>query len=719
MLATWRYSLISIYQSPEQIKAPFGLHMKKRKQPTSHSSKPKLNPSNIQTLNKLLVSVLEQRQKGYFQNIPQLLDSAIKILPNDANLWLEKGIAHYDLGEMLKAIQSYEKAIRLDPECHKAFNNMGNALRARKEYVASVNAFLKAIEINGTETSYFLNMGLSLRDAGMNEAALQAFSKALDLDDANPESYFQLGLTCILNANPHAALSLLIKATELKKDDPLYLYNLAIAYKETQQIDLARVCLDKAINILPNFTHAQYQKVLLARQQCDWGSWEQDIQTIRQMLATEVEQSIVNPYLLITYPEFKPAEVKLVAERYMRQMTNAWTGQTLVEKGKPVTSSRKIRIGYLSADFCYHATAILMIGMLEARDTAKFDTYLYSYKKNIANDEWVTRCKYASEVYRDISQMDDLQAAQVIASDEIDILVDLKGFTTEARLNISMYRPAPILVSWLGYPGTLGHKQAADYIIGDKWVTPVSCASDYSETLAIMPNCYQPNMYWESLPEPQSRSELGLPEESIVFCNFNQTYKYTPQIFKLWCRIMLKVDNSVMWLLKPSSEQAIKNICKEAEGMGISQDRIIFAPKLDIYEHCVRLQQADLSLDTFPYTSHTTARDALWAGVPIVTKMGDSFASRVAGSLLATFGLPELIANDDLEYVEIASTLAADTDRLRQLKLRTRNLRPNNPLFDPSGFARNIEGLYLQMVERTRLKTDEIGPLQGERINES
>jgi predicted O-linked N-acetylglucosamine transferase (SPINDLY family) len=302
----------------------------------------------------------------------------------------------------------------------------------------------------------------------------------------------------------------------------------------------------------------------------------------------------------------------------------------------------------------------------------------------------------AVDRFRDIADVSDAEAARAIHADGVDILVDLKGFTQGARSGVTMLRPAPLQVNYLGYPGTLG-AGLCDYIVTDRFVTPIGAAPDYAEAFAYMPVCYQPHGRAPRHAAP-ARREAGLPESGFVFCCFNQAYKLTPFIFDLWARLLENAPGSVLWLL--AADVAEGNLRNEMRRRGVDGARLIFAAHLAQDDHLARLQLADLVLDTSPFGAHTTASDALWSGTPIVTCPGETFASRVAGSLLGAMGLPELIARDFDDYFAIASALAIDPDHHARVKSKLAANRLTSPLFDVAAYTRGIEGLYAQMWER-------------------
>jgi protein O-GlcNAc transferase len=305
-----------------------------------------------------------------------------------------------------------------------------------------------------------------------------------------------------------------------------------------------------------------------------------------------------------------------------------------------------------------------------------------------------------------LRRLDDAQAAQQVLADEIDILVDLKGYTENSRVQIFALRPAPVQVSWLGYPGTLGNRKLADYLVGDPVVSPLEHAEHYSERLALMPHCYQPNDAKREVGKRPSRAEAGLPPEGFVFCSFNRSYKLTPAILDIWCKLLHDVPGSVLWLLQGTPESQ-RNILQEAAKRGVDGQQLVFAPHLPPASHLGRLQLADLALDTYPVTSHTTASDALWAGVPLVAWLGETFVSRVSSSIVTAAGLPELVTPHAESYYRLALQLAREPARLKKIRTALAHNRDSCPLFDSARFVRDLEDLYRRMWddhERGRLE---------------
>jgi predicted O-linked N-acetylglucosamine transferase (SPINDLY family) len=359
---------------------------------------------------------------------------------------------------------------------------------------------------------------------------------------------------------------------------------------------------------------------------------------------------------------------------------------------------KRIRIAYLSADFYQHATAFLMAGMFECHDKSRFDLTAISFGPN-DNSAMRQRLQASFDRFMDCDRYDDHQIADLVRSLEIDLLVDLKGFTTDSRTGICARRPAPIQVNYLGYPGTMG-AEYMDYIIADRVVIPEHQRGCYSEKIAYVPNSYQVNDTKRAIADTAlTRAQAGLPDGMFVFCSFNNNYKITPAVFDCWMRMLQQVEGSVLWLLEDNA-RAADNLRKEAVARGVNAERLIFAKRLPLAEHLARHRLADLFLDTLPCNAHTTASDALWAGLPVLTCRGETFAGRVAASLLHAIALPELIATTLAAYEQMAIDLARHPEKLTAIKRRLAENRLTTPLFDTELFTQHIEAGYTAMYER-------------------
>lgn len=437
----------------------------------------------------------------------------------------------------------------------------------------------------------------------------------------------------------------------------------------------------------------------LSQRMCEWddlGMWRTRIREAME----RGERGLISPFLLLALPGITAQEQRTCSELWMHDRIAAQDAERQsLDFQFPSKAPAKIRLGYLSCDFHDHATALLLIELFEAHDRDRFEVFAYSYGADDGKS-MRPRLQKAFEHFIDIQALSTKEAAERIHADGIDILIDLKGYTRNTRTEILGLRPAPLQVNYLGYPGTLG-SGLCDYIITDHFLTPPESSAAYSESFAYLPDSYQPHSRNSLIGQRPERAHLGLPDDAFVFCCFNQAYKITPELFDLWCQLLHRCPDSVLWLLKdPMAEGNLRNAAFQR---GISPSRLIFAEHVSQTEHLGRLQCADLVLDTLPYNAHTTASDALWVGVPLVTCVGDTFASRVAGSLLHAVGLPELATSSLEAYLALALALAQHPEQLAVLKRQLAENRLTTPLFDILNYTHHLEALYEAMWQRHML----------------
>lgn len=570
-------------------------------------------------------------------------------------------LAHSNLGRMLEvqgraseALLSFRQALSLAPELPGVHANVGSLLNSLRQFQEGEAACRQAVLLDPRLAIAWSNLGNALVGQRRYEEAEASFREALKIDPG-----------CADASN-----------------------NLGNLLQERKRYDEALACYRRLGaddgSAVGNAYHC-------ASQLCDWAHHARDEAALRRLL--QRDHGSIGPFgVLCLAGDDAAALQQRAGYLYARDHLASALAQPPLIAPQVHPVHDRLRVGYLSADFYEHATMHLLAGVLAAHDPARYAIYLYSYGPDL-QDRGRQQAESAAEHFCDLSHLSDHAAAARIAADEIDLLVDLKGYTHDTRLGISALRPAPVIISWLGYPGTLGHQRLADYLVGDPMVTPLAHAGQYSETLALLPDCYQPNDQQRSIGPRPSRREAGLPESGVVFCSFNQSYKFNPQVFDLWCRLLDVVPDSVLWLLKPTAP-AIANLRREAAARGVAAERLIFAEHKPQAEHLGRLQLADLALDTYPVNSHTTGSDALWAGVPLLTMRGNTFASRVGSSLLQAAGLPELITQSPEEYLALAQSLAVELERLAAVRHKLAEQRLSCALFDTLRFTRNLERLY-------------------------
>jgi predicted O-linked N-acetylglucosamine transferase (SPINDLY family) len=424
---------------------------------------------------------------------------------------------------------------------------------------------------------------------------------------------------------------------------------------------------------------------------CDWSDLEKDVEHLRARVLKN--KPAANPFAFLMIGE-NPCDQLVCARAYAAAKYPA--------NPAPMWSNRaphaKIRLGYSSGEFREQATGYLIADLFECHDRNTFE--LHAISTGVDDDSALRkRIKSAFDVFSDASRRSDRGIAEQIARAQIDILVNLNGFFGEERTGVFAFKPSPIQVNYLGFPGTMGTPYM-DYILADRWVIPEDRREDYSEKVVYLPDTYQANDRKKAIGDAlPSRAEYGLPVKGFVFCSFNNAYKITPEIFSIWMRLLANTDGSVLWLLEVDSSIK-RNLINEAQKRGVSSGRILFAPFIKLKDHLARGRLADLFLDTLPVNAHTTASDALSMGVPVLTCAGSTFAGRVAASLLSALGLPEMITRSLADYEALALKLATDPVLMTSVRAKLARNRDTYPLFDTPRFARHIEAAYKTMWER-------------------
>ncbi len=570
------------------------------------------------------------------------------------------------LGRDPEAVTAYRDAIGMGLRQARLHNNLGNLLNRMRDRQGAIEQYRLAIDVDARYALAHKNLAIVYAEAGAHADALAAFEHALQLDGDLTDAWLGYG-------------SLLERLHRLPEAER--------AYRRARRWESVR--------------HVRRQ---LAR----WDDLAALDSAVAAALA-EPRAPAMTPWVLLNLPGVsatgqRDAARRFAASRWAKELTAA----PLVSRGSARAGGGRLRIGYLSADFKDHATMHLLAGVLERHDPARVDVHLYSYGP-AGDDAYRARIARMPAEFHEIRSLSDADAADRIARDAIQILVDLKGYTTGARPGIPARRPAPVIVSWLGYPGSLGEPRLADYLIGDAVVTPIDAGAAYSETLALMPDCYQPNDVLERDTATPSRGDAGLPEHGFVFCSFNQTFKFDPDMFAVWCELLNTVPGSVLWLARPDDAEAQTRLRDAAQAHGVDPSRVIFAARLARDAHLARLRLADLALDTYPVGSHTTASDALRAGVPMVTRIGETFASRVGASLLRSVGLGELVTDNLHAYRDVARALAANPARFASVRATLDERRHHGPLFDPARFAHQLERLYRAIWARETCGTETDG----------
>lgn len=594
---------------------------------------------------------------------------------------------HYDV-----AISWCQKALQLAPNLPEAWFNLGLAFAGQRQVPKAIEALLKTAALAPSHADAQNSIGLHLMELGAHAEAMRCLERALTLAPDFAFAHCNLGGLLAKLHRPAEAVVAFQKAIELEPRLPDAHYHLGNALVDLKQPKAALAAFEQTLALKPNYKHLSGQILNLKRQM---GWWRDDAQSVGEIMRkVERGELACSPFVFLGLVD-SPSRQRRVAELAVAADYPAKPDLGPISRR---ARQEKIRIGYYSADFHNHATAYLIAGMIELHDREKFELIGLSFGPD-RQDEMRQRLVAAFDRFIDVRSKTDSAVAQLSRDIEIDIAVDLKGHTLDARPGIFSYRAAPLQVNYLGYPGTMGAKYF-DYILADDIVIPSGSTGEYLEKVVYLPNCYQVNDASRRIADKAfSREELGLPLKGFVFCCFNNNYKITPDVFSLWMRILHRVDKAVLWLLGDNPEVEV-NLRSEALRCDVDPDRLVFAKRLPLAEHLARHRAADLFLDTLPYNAHTTASDALWAGLPTLTQTGQSFASRVAASLLNAIGLPELITRTNEEYETLAVELATNQDRLTAIKEKLAQHRLATPLFDTPSFVRHIETAYRAIYER-------------------
>ena len=643
-------------------------------------------------------------------------------------IMLQQAIQAFQSGNYERADSILVKVIKADSKNLPAFHILGLIKASQKKYKEAIELLGKAVKLDPNEPSLRFNLAKALMDSGAYMESIPHHKKAVELAPNNPEAWLNYGKAFSdLNAYEEA-LSIYDKALIINPGYAEAFLNKGATLKELKRYEEAIVCAESALRINPNLAEgwvnkgvalkefkryeeviSHYEKALSLKSEidwlngellhtkmkiCRWSGFTDNLENITNRLMAN--EKIANPFPLLALTDGVSLQRKC-AEIYAQEKYPFNPALGPITKTKRL-EGEKIRIGYFSADFHNHATGYLMAELFELHDKQKFEIFGFSFGP-IKNDEMRQRLEKSFNQFIEVGDKADVEISQLSRDLNIDIAVDLKGFTQDARMGIFSYRAAPIQVNYLGYPGTLG-ADYMDYIIADETLIPDHLQLGYSEKVVYLPDSYQANDSKRVIADKKfTRQELGLPETGFVFSSFNNNYKILPAIFDSWMRILNAAEGSVLWLFEDNNF-ATESLKNEAEKRGIDSNRLVFAKRMFLPEHLARHQQADLFLDTFPYNAHTTASDALWAGLPIITLMGESFASRVAASLLYAINLPELVTTSQAEYELLAIELATNPLKLNSIKQKLTKNRLTTPLFNAQLFTKNLEATYMQMYER-------------------
>jgi predicted O-linked N-acetylglucosamine transferase (SPINDLY family) len=619
-------------------------------------------------------------------------DQALALAPGDAATHYNRGNALMRLARHADAEASYDRAIALWQSYAEAHSNRGNALLALKRTQAALASFDAAIALEPGYAEAHANRGNALLELRRVEEALASYDRALALAPDRAEIHVSRGTALLAAGRTEDALASYDRTIAINPDFAQAHVHRGDALRELRRFADASAAYDRALALDPGHQHALGAAADCAMKRCDWAWRGQHLAELRARITEQT--AIIPPFVALVH--FDDAALQL---RCARNLIGDRIGTLSPPKATgPAWRNDRIKVAYLSADFRRHATAYLIAELVERHDRERFEVIGISFGPDDGSD-MRARLEGAFDRFVDVTGSSDEAVAEQINRWRVDIAVDLMGHTQYSRPGILAFRPAPIQASYLGFPGTTG-ADFIDYVIADPIVLPFDRQPCFAEQIVHLPDCYQVNDTTRRIaPRTPAPQECGLPGEGFVFCCFNTSWKITPAVFDVWMRLLGVIPESVLWLLRDNAE-AEANLRTEAAARGVDPARLVFADRLAPEEHLARHRLADLFLDTLPYNAHTTASDALWAGLPLLTCRGETFAARVAASLLNAMGLPGLVTTSLEDYEALALKLGTDHALRRRLQASLEANRASCPLFDAELFRRHLEAVYETMWGR-------------------
>ena len=631
------------------------------------------------------------QDQGKLKEAIRAYNKALAIKPEYAEAYYNMGNTLKDQGKLEEAIAAYRKALAIKPNYAEAFNNIGNALQAQGELEEAIDAYYKLLAIEPDNDKAFNNIGNALQEQRKPEKAIEAYYKALTIKPDNAEAFYNIGLTFKQQGKLIEAIEACKKALSIKPDYAEAYYNMGLTFQDLGKLEEAIEAYNKALFLKPDYSEARAQKMYRQAHICDWRAIEGECALLTDL---GILGHSLPPFTVLSL-EDAPEQHRIRSENYAK---DKFTIKSIVLPQRPSQIPERLRIGYFSSDFKEHPVAYLLAKVIEYHDRSLFKVFGYSLAPP-KMDAMRERLTSSFDVFRDVHNLSDAEILKVAHEDAIDIAIDLTGYTQNSRSKIFSYRPAPVQINFLGYPGTMG-ANFMDYIIADKNLIPQDFQKFYSEAQIYLPHQYQPqDDELKISARTPTRSNLGLPEKGFVFCAINNTYKITPREFDIWMLLLHRVEGSVLWLLE-SNKWAKANLLKEALARGVPGERLVFAKKVAHENYLAQFKQADLYLDTFNYNAGATASNALWAGLPVLTKQGKSYTARMASSLLIALGLPELITTSEIEYQKLALKLAQNPEQLAFLAQKLIINRASKPLFKTALFTKKIEQGYKMAYQK-------------------
>ncbi|TAL09577.1 MAG: tetratricopeptide repeat protein [Nitrospirae bacterium] len=640
---------------------------------------------------------LQHHQAGRLQEAEALYSQILQAQPNHPDALHLLGVVAHHGGRHQIAVDRIGRAIALNPGVAEFHNNIGEAYRALGKSQEAIASYQRALALKPGFAEAQYNLGLLHGQLGRLAEAEACYRRALAANPAYAAAHNNLGNVVKEQGKTEEAAAHYRRAVALKPDFAEAHNNLGALLQEQGRVKEAVGCFRQALSFKPDYAEAENQLMHQCQQLCEWNRFDELVERQRRRIRHS-PSSLIAPFTMLCLPS-SPSEQLACARNWV---ANRLSRVAALREGIGFRFTRtpksRLRLGYLSTDYCEHPVAHLIAELFELHDRTAFEVFAYSYGPD---DGGATRARItrACDRFVDIRAASFEQAAGLIHKDGVDILIDLTGYTKGARTEIVALRPAPIQVNYLGYTGTMG-AEFIDYMLTDAFITPPGQEVDYAEALVYLPGCWLVHDRKRHVAErTPTRKECGLPGQGFVFCCFNSTHKIIPMVFDVWMRVLQEVPGSVLWLLESNSGVS-ENLRREAKARGVNPARLVFAPRVPAAQHLARLRVAGLFLDTLPFNAHLTASEALWVGLPVLTCPGETFASRVAGSLLQAVELPELIAASLSDYEAKAVRLARSPAALKAVRERLTKNRLAAPLFDSERYARHLEQAYRVMWDR-------------------
>ncbi|HYE48597.1 MAG TPA: tetratricopeptide repeat protein [Azospirillaceae bacterium] len=647
------------------------------------------------TPSEALRAAADQFRAGRPAAAAALCQAVLRAVPDQPEALHLLGVAAAALGRLAAAERALSLAVAVRPDWAEAWGNLALLMRRGGRHAEAARLQDRAVRLAPGSAEARLNRGTTRLLLGEPARAEADFREAARLAPADPRPYHGLGVALRQQGRLAASLGAQRRALLLRPDHADAQRELGHAKRQAGDLPGAQEAYRRAARLAPRSGEAAGDLLAVSLALCDWRRYDVQVRCLKDCI--DGDGGVVPPLLPLAV-DTTAAQQDRAARRFYATLAGPAADPAPPLPARPAAPGGRLHVGYLSADFHDHATAHLTAELFELHDRSRFLVSAFSYGPDDGS-AMRARLVRAFDRFHDIAGAGTGAVAALMAAEGVDILVDLKGWTRGARPDLLVRRLAPVQAAWLGYPGPSGCPHM-DYLIGDGVVTPPSHQPHYRERLVLLPDAYQPNdrrrPAGDAVPD---RAACGLPPAGFVFCCFNAAFKITPALFDAWMRLLARVPGSVLWLLAPHPEAAAA-LRREAAARGVDDGRLVFAPRLPLAGHLARYRLADLCLDTSPYTGHTTTSDALWMGAPVVTLLGETFASRVAASLLIAAGLPETVARSLPEYEETALALAREPDTLAAFRRRLEAARARSPLWDTPRFARHLEQAYRTMWDR-------------------